>query len=173
MQVLLISKETVGNSCDILNVILDHRYDQNHSDWVIFSEWCQYLRQKCLWLQPVNGWVLTVHERLFCWRQHSGSIYGSSETRSRSNVWKEQDTSKIKLTFRVADFGFIHYLWPCLVDSDDIRDLKWRLKCPRNFRPPPWTKQLPIWRTKTSTQTSACSQQRMHQVIHVMEALTS
>ena len=25
-----------------------------------------------------------------------------------------------------------------LDDSDAIRDLKWRIKCPRNFRPSPW-----------------------------------
>ena len=27
--------------------------------------------------------------------------------------------------------------YECLDDSDDIFDPKWRLKCPRNFRPPP------------------------------------
>ena len=99
------------------------------------------LQQKCLWLQSVNGRALTDHERLFCRHQHSGSVYGSSEASCRPNVYKEQDTSKIKLTFRVAYFGFVRYVWPCLVDSDDILDLKWRIKCPRNFRPPPWTKK--------------------------------
>ena len=33
---------------------------------------------------------------------------------------------------------FISFVWPCLDDSDDIRDLQWRIKCPRNFRPSPW-----------------------------------
>ena len=34
--------------------------------------------------------------------------------------------------------GFMRFVWPCLDDSDDIRDLQWRIKSPRNFRPPPW-----------------------------------
>ena len=38
----------------------------------------------------------------------------------------------------VANFGFIRFVWPCLNDSDDICDLLWRIKCPRNFRPPLW-----------------------------------
>ena len=32
---------------------------------------------------------------------------------------------------------FMRFVWPCLDDSDDIRDLQWRIQCPSNFRPPP------------------------------------
>ena len=32
----------------------------------------------------------------------------------------------------------MRFVWPCLDDSDDIRDLQWRIKCPSNFRPPRW-----------------------------------
>ena len=34
----VISRETVGNSWDILNAILGHKYNQNHSNRVISSE---------------------------------------------------------------------------------------------------------------------------------------
>ena len=43
----------------------------------------------------------------------------------------------IKFTF-VANFGFIHQIWSCLVYLNDICDPKWHLKCPTNFCPPPW-----------------------------------
>ena len=32
----------------------------------------------------------------------------------------------------------MRFVWPCLDDSDDIRDLQWRIECPRNFRPSTW-----------------------------------
>ena len=48
-----------------------------------------------------------------------------------------KDTNVIKLT-SAADFEFIHFVWPCLDDSDDICGLKWYTECPRNFQPPPW-----------------------------------
>ena len=49
---------TVGNSWDILNAILGHKYHQNLSNRVVSSECSQHLQQKWLWLQSVNGWVL-------------------------------------------------------------------------------------------------------------------
>ena len=35
---LVISKETVGNSWDVLNAILGHRYHQNHSESYLANE---------------------------------------------------------------------------------------------------------------------------------------
>ena len=69
----------------------------------------------------------SVHDRLFCWHQHSGSVHGYSEIRSRSKLSVHCCTN----------FGFIRFVWPCLDDSD-ICDLLWRIKCSRNFRPPLW-----------------------------------
>ena len=85
------------------------------------SEWSQHLQQKWL-IQSVNGWV----DQLLYWHQHSGSVHGYSEIRSRSNVWKEHTHTEghiymIKLTFcckfwvyslRMTLFGrFWWYLW--------------------------------------------------------------
>ena len=57
---------------------------------------------------------------------------------SEKSIRTLNDTNMIKLTLSVANFGFIRFVWPYLDDSDDICDLKWRIKCPRNFRPTPW-----------------------------------
>ena len=51
---LVISKETVGNSWDISSAILGHKYHQNHSNRS--RKWSQHLQQKWL-IQSVNGWV--------------------------------------------------------------------------------------------------------------------
>ena len=60
--ILVISKETVGNSWDILNAILGHNWissleslKQGH---IRSSEWSQHLQQKWL-IQSVDGWVLS------------------------------------------------------------------------------------------------------------------
>ena len=95
---LVISKETVGNSWDISSAILDHKYHQNHSNRS--SEWRQHLQQKWL-IQYVNGWV----DWLFYWHQHSGSVHHNSEIRSRKNVWK----AHIRM-LSVANFGFIPFV---------------------------------------------------------------
>ena len=84
----------------------------------------------------------SVHDRLFCRHQHSGCVHGYSETRSWSNVWKENTHTNMrtqirsKLTFS-CEF-WIYSLRATLCGSDAICDLKWRIKCPRNFRPSPW-----------------------------------
>ena len=121
---------------DILNAILGHRYHQNQSNRAISSKWSQYLQQKLLWLQSVNGRVLST--RSFRRHQHPGSVHGYLETRSRSNVWKDhthteaaKDTNMVKLS--VAKFGFTRFVWPCSDDSD-MCDIKWRIKCSKNFR---------------------------------------
>ena len=69
----------------------------------------------------------SVHDRLFCRHQHSGSVHGYSETRSRSNVWKEHTHTEWHkydkthtfcckfwvYSLRMALFGwFWWYLWP-------------------------------------------------------------
>ena len=59
LELMAISNEMVRNSWDILNAILGHIHHQNHSNRVIYSEWSQHLQQKWLWLQSVNGWVLS------------------------------------------------------------------------------------------------------------------
>ena len=93
----------------------------------------------------------SVHDvdRLFCRHQHSGSVHGFSETRSRSNVWKEHTHTEghkwlkcDKNSLSFANFGFIRFVWPSLDESNDIRDLKWRTKRLWSFRPPRWI--LPI-----------------------------
>ena len=57
---------------------------------------------------------------------------------SERSIRTRKDTNIIKLTFLVANFGFIRFIWPWLDDSDDVCDLKWRVKCPSSFRPSPW-----------------------------------
>ena len=151
-EMAVVSKETVGNSWEIWNAILGHKYHQIHSilghkyhqiHWnrVISSEWSQHLQQKWFWLQSVNGWVLSTRSIIFCWRQHSESVHGYSETRSGSNVWKEHthtegrkyDTAHFLL--QIVDLFASN---DCLDDSDGICCLKWRIKGPRNFQPSAW-----------------------------------
>ena len=95
-----------------------------------------------------------VHDRLFCRHQHSGSVHGYSETRSRSNVRKEH-THTERHKYHKTHF-LLHILglfasydpdWVILMmfptglfasydpddDSDDVCDLKRRVKCPSNF----------------------------------------
>ena len=71
-----------------------------------------------------------VRDIFFCRHQLLGSVHAYSETRSRSTVWKEYTHDKgqkhgIELIFPPQIVGFMHFVWPCLDDSDDIRDLQW------------------------------------------------
>ena len=78
---LVISKETVGNSWDISSAILGHKYHQNHSNRS--SKWGQHLQQK--WLiqsKWVSGSIVLLTSAL-----RKPASY--SEIRSRSNAWKE------------------------------------------------------------------------------------
>ena len=65
----------VGNSWDILNAILGHKYHSNQSNGFISNEWSQNLQQKWVLLQSVNG-ELSVHDQLFCRHQHWGGLHG-------------------------------------------------------------------------------------------------
>ena len=58
----------------------------------------------------------SVHDRLFCQHQQSGSVHNYSKTRSRSNVWKEHTHTeghkceeRKKITF-CCRFGFIRFV---------------------------------------------------------------
>ena len=73
----------------------------------------------------------SVHDRLFCRHQHSGSVHGYSAAeliRSRSLkclkvtyvYWRTQIWLN---SLSVANFGVFRFVWPCLDDSDDICDL--------------------------------------------------
>ena len=107
----MIQAETLGNPWDILNAILGHKYYQNHLDRVIIirsSEWSEHLQQKWL-IQSVNGRVLSTIDSFADISTREACTITQSEIRSRSNVWKE---------LSVANFGFIHFVWPCLDDSD-------------------------------------------------------
>ena len=103
---------------DILNTILCHKYNPNHSNRVISSEWSQHLEM---------GTIVFLF--VFCRHRHLGSVHGYAETRSRSNVWKEYTHNKrqkygIELTFcwnccvyalRMTLFGwFLWYSWPAM-----------------------------------------------------------
>ena len=69
----------------------------------------------------------SLQDSLFCWHQHLESVHDYSETRSRSNVWKEHtegykcDKTHLCCRFWVyslcmALFGwFWWYLWPKMV----------------------------------------------------------
>ena len=76
----MISKEAVGNSWDILNVILSHLYHlhkkkRKGKKGFISDEWIQSLQQKWVLLQPIKG-EIAVHDQLFCRHQHWGSLHG-------------------------------------------------------------------------------------------------
>ena len=78
--------------------------------------------------------IISGNRLLFCRHQNSGSVHGYSETRSRSNVWKERtahlkDTDLIKLTFSCK-----FCVYSLHDDFDDVWGLKWPIKCPKNFR---------------------------------------
>ena len=49
-------------------------------------------------------------------------------------------TQNLSCTRPFPNAAFIHYIWPCLSDWDDICGTKWRLKCPRIFFPE-WKKR--------------------------------
>ena len=55
----VISKESVGNSSDILDANVDHKY-QNHSNRVIASELNEHFQQKWLWI-TVCKWASPQH----------------------------------------------------------------------------------------------------------------
>ena len=133
------SKEMVRNSWDILNTILGHIHHQNHSNRVIYSEWSQYSQQKWLWLQSVNGLVLST-QSIVLQMSALRKCAPYSETRSRSTVWKKHTHTEGQTwwnSISVAKFGFIHFVQLCLDDSD-IYDLQWCIKCPKNFGLSPW-----------------------------------
>ena len=65
-----------------------------------------------------------------------------SETRSRSNI----------TGVNCGNFWLYSLDTTVLDDSDDACDLKWRIKCPRNFRPPPWIIQQIKNKTKAKKQ---------------------
>ena len=123
---LVTSKETVGISWDISSAILGHKYHRNHSNRS--SEWSQHLQQKWL-IQSVNGWV----DQLFYWHQHSGSLHGYSEIRSRSNVWKDTEGHIYDYThFLLQILGlFVSYTLGKWLQKEDIAEtavhfvLKW------------------------------------------------
>ena len=98
----------------------------------------------------------SVHDRLFCWHQHSGSVHGYSEIRSRSKLSVHCCTN----------FGFIRFVWPCLDDSD-ICDLLWRIKCSRNFRPPLWilprVVQITAYELKSQSTGNKCHSMVLYQ----------
>ena len=117
------------NSWNILNAILDHKYQQNHWNRIISREWHQPLQQKLTLIQSV--WVSPQY-KIDCFANVStqeACMITPAETRSRSNVWKEhiirtlKDTNMIKLTFCcklwvyllcVTPFGWFWWynLWP-------------------------------------------------------------
>ena len=66
---------------------------------------------------------------------------------SERSICTLKDTNMMKLT-SVANFGFICFIWPCSDDSDDICDIKWDIKCYRNFWLPPWILPTEISRTR-------------------------
>ena len=77
---------------DFLSAILCHKYHSNHSNRVIIcSEWRQHLE--------MGEYTIDLFADISTW-----SVHGYSETRSRSNVWKECTHNKghkygIELTF--------------------------------------------------------------------------
>ena len=96
-------------SWDILNAILCHKYN--------YSEWRQHLE--------MGEYTIDSFADISTWE-------ACTETRSRSNVWKKYTHNKgqkygIELIFLVKIVGFMRFVWPCLDDSDDIRDLQWRI----------------------------------------------
>ena len=57
----VMSQEAAGNSWDILNAILGHKYNSDHSNGFICNEWSLNLQQKWVLLQSVKG-ELSVHD---------------------------------------------------------------------------------------------------------------
>ena len=120
---------------------MGHKCHRNHSNRIISSERSQHLHQKWVWL--VCRRVLSTRAIVLPTYQDSGSVHGYSGTRCRSNVKgaytdtenSEEKTDVVKLTF-CCKFCVWFQIWPRLDDSD-ICGIKWRWKCPMNFRPPP------------------------------------
>ena len=118
-----------------------HKYHQNHSNRAVAIERSQHFQQKWVWLQSVHRRMghYTIVLPTSAPRKRAGysEIIYLDRTSKEHNVdilltWKMQMRWR---SFLVANFGFIRLAWPCFDDSVDICDLKWRLKCPRNFRP--------------------------------------
>ena len=121
-----------------LNAILGHKYYQNHSNRVTPSEWSQHLQQK--WLITVCKWVSPQYtiRRLFCRRQHSGSVHGYSETRSRSNVWKEHTHKYDKTHYLLQILGLFAPVDPVwMILTRFWPKMAYKIS-PRNFWPSPW-----------------------------------
>jgi len=103
---LIISKETVGNSWDISSAILGHKYHQNHLNRS--SEWRQHLQQKWL-IQIQSKWVsgsdistqeaCTVTQKLDLDQMSERSIRILKDT----YIWLH--------SLSVANFGFIRFVY--------------------------------------------------------------
>ena len=78
----------------------------------------------------MGGWV----DQLFYWHQHSESVHGYSEIRSRSNAWKEHThTDYTHFLLQILGF-FISYILGKWLQKEDIAEtavhfiLKWVFK---------------------------------------------
>ena len=160
--------EAVGSSWAILTPFWVTNIMKNRPNTFKSSEWRQNLKQKWVWFKSVKGqssvhecWPYFgfslsppdphhpsqhththTHTRVLRRHQHWGSVHvvtrkldldQTSMTHTHTVRHKCDKNSLV-----VANFGFICLIWLSLDDSDDICDPEWRLKCPRNFRPPPW-----------------------------------
>jgi len=82
-----------------------------------------------------------VHDRCVCRHQH---LEAFTVTRKidpdlmfERSICTTKDKNMEQNSLFVEIVWFMRFVWPCLDDSDDIRDLQWRIQCPSNFRPPP------------------------------------
>ena len=66
------------------------------------------------------------------------SIKQRSYLGNEGNIGTHTVRHVINLTCFFANFGFIRLIRLSLDDFNYICDPKWRLKCARNFRAPPW-----------------------------------
>ena len=114
--------------------------------------------------QYTVDWFADISTRETCTSTQKVDRDQMSERRIRTLM----DTNMMTFTF-CCKFGFIRFVWPCL---DDICDLKWRIKCPRNFRQSSWIfpngyiSQTGKLHTPTQTQWHT---QRMHAHWHYID----
>ena len=107
-----------GDSRKFLGHFKCHFGPQISSESNRSSKWSQHLQQKWL-IQSVNGWV----DQLFYWHQHSGSMQGYSEIRSRSNVWKEHTHIEGHI------YDYTHFLLQILGLLVSYINIRWILGC--------------------------------------------
>ena len=108
---------------------------KNHKAWlkwkVSFITFCLLV---CLW--AIAGWSRSSFGATLCAQASSVLCWCPQNNWSCTEIspFSFTDCNKTHLCYNF----FIPSICSGFIDLNDTNESKWHLKCPRNFRPPPW-----------------------------------